>query len=152
MVYGWFHWLKSCEAPKCILRFWKNARFPQACWLLDMHNFHQLTISLQDLEMYAALALRSRNPQDNLTIWLARMTLGDFTCFFFVTCTLTASSFRTLSTYKLNAQSHLRHAHSNCSWCVQIANNLDIFFKRNDYEKTTNRIRELTDFLFFKIN
>lgn len=46
----------------------KNARFPQARRLLDMHNYHQLTISFPDLEMYAALSLRSRNPQDNLTI------------------------------------------------------------------------------------
>lgn len=59
----------------------KNARFPQARWLLDMHNYHQLTISFRDLEMYAALSLRSRNPQDNLTIWIARITLGDLTCF-----------------------------------------------------------------------
>lgn len=106
----------------------KNARFLQARWLLDMHNYHQLTISLRDLEMYAALSLRSRNPQDNLTIWIiiARITLGDFT-FFCVTCSLTESSLRTLSTYKLNAQSYLRHAHSNCSWCVQIANNPDVY-------------------------
>lgn len=60
--------VKILRGTQVHLTILEKRTLPASMLAVGHAQLSPLTISLQDLEMYAALALRSRNPQDNLTI------------------------------------------------------------------------------------
>lgn len=119
-----------------------------ARWLLAMHNNHHCFLTRSENVRCTCATLKNsvRWPCDlNCTNDVRRSHLSLALYMYVRWRQVACAHHQHINWTHSKRTSHLRHAYTNCSWCVRIAHKQD-YYKNYNYEKNPNKDKRINGF------